>query len=78
SVVKVDGEILGRGEGGTKKASQQKAAEEALTVLSPRLEEIRRGHVQSSEVNGEEVQGDGSVSEELVSAEDIREEGINE
>ena len=35
SVVKVDGQIVGRGSGTTKKASQQQAAAEALTFLSP-------------------------------------------
>jgi hypothetical protein len=33
SVVEVDGQIVGRGRGPTKKASQQTAAEEALTHL---------------------------------------------
>lgn len=35
SVVEVDGQIVGRGRGKTKKASQQAAAEEALARLSP-------------------------------------------
>jgi ribonuclease-3 len=35
SVVEVDGQIVGRGRGATKKASQQAAAEEALTHLKP-------------------------------------------
>ena len=35
SVVEVDGQIVGRGRGPTKKASQQSAAEEALTRLQP-------------------------------------------
>lgn len=35
SVVEVDGQIVGRGRGPTKKASQQSAAEEALTRLKP-------------------------------------------
>ncbi len=35
SVVEVDGEIVGRGRGTTKKASQQEAAAEALTKLDP-------------------------------------------
>ena len=35
SVVEVDGQIVGRGRGPTKKASQQAAAEEALTKVKP-------------------------------------------
>ncbi len=35
SIVEVNGQIVGRGRGATKKASQQMAAEEALTVLRP-------------------------------------------
>ncbi len=35
SVVEVDGQIVGRGRGATKKASQQTAAEEALARLKP-------------------------------------------
>jgi hypothetical protein len=35
SVVKVDGQIVGRGRGTTKKASQQVAAAEALARLKP-------------------------------------------
>lgn len=38
SVVKIDGEVLGRGEGRTKKASQQEAAREALEKISVKLE----------------------------------------
>jgi dsRNA-specific ribonuclease len=36
--VSLDGEILGRGEGRTKKVSQQEAAKEALEVLRARRE----------------------------------------
>jgi ribonuclease-3 len=36
SVVEVDGQIVGRGRGTTKKASQQAAAEEALGLLKPK------------------------------------------
>ena len=35
SVVEVDGQVVGRGRGATKKASQQSAAEEALVRLKP-------------------------------------------
>jgi ribonuclease-3 len=36
SIVEVDGQIVGRGRGTTKKASQQAAAEEALGLLKPK------------------------------------------
>lgn len=35
SIVEIDGQIVGRGRGATKKASQQMAAEEALVMLKP-------------------------------------------
>lgn len=40
SIVEVDGEIVGRGRGPTKKASQQMAASEALDKLRPSEEEM--------------------------------------
>jgi ribonuclease III len=36
SIVEISGRIVGRGRGGTKKASQQAAAEEALNVIRPK------------------------------------------
>lgn len=43
SIVEVNGRIVGRGRGATKKASQQAAAEEALSHLKPR-EETESGY----------------------------------
>ncbi|MDZ4785683.1 MAG: ribonuclease III [bacterium] len=42
SIVEVDGEIVGRGRGATKKASQQEAASLALTKLKPIEEEMKQ------------------------------------
>ena len=55
SVVEVDGQIVGRGRGATKKASQQAAAEEALLRLKP-SDEIDARFLQP---NGEGAQGAG-------------------
>jgi len=48
SVVEVDGQIVGRGRGNTKKASQQAAAEEALKKLAG-LDEIDKSFIKEEE-----------------------------
>lgn len=47
SVVEVDGQIVGRGRGTTKKASQQAAAEQALELLKPK-DDIDQRFIQST------------------------------
>lgn len=52
SVVEVDGEIVGRGRGATKKASQQEAAAQALAKIRP-AEVVTSNEATSAEVNME-------------------------
>lgn len=56
SIVEVGGQIVGRGRGATKKASQQMAAEEALTTLRP-SDGINDGTIAS----GDEVDSNSEV-----------------
>lgn len=54
SVVEVDGQIVGRGQGPTKKASQQAAAEEALAHLKPGDDLDARFIVKPTDDSGDE------------------------
>lgn len=62
SVVEVDGQIVGRGQGPTKKASQQAAAEEALVHLKPKDDLDERFIVKPSDESGDEAkEGQGEI-----------------
>jgi ribonuclease-3 len=66
SVVEVDGQIVGRGRGTTKKASQQAAAEQALGLLKPKDDIDQRfltSATSASNSNGAETILDGQASQ---------------
>lgn len=62
SIVQVGGRLMGRGRGGTKKASQQAAAEEALSSLRPSPENNEEGFSLSVADDSSDNEKDQSVA----------------
>jgi hypothetical protein len=62
-VVEVDGQIVGRGRGPTKKASQQEAAEQALSHLKGGDDIDERFIVKIADESSEDNNKDGESSE---------------
>jgi ribonuclease-3 len=63
SVVEVDGQIVGRGRGATKKASQQAAAEEALLRLKP-SDELDARFLQADQESGKAGAAEGDSNDD--------------
>lgn len=66
SVVKIDGQIVGRGRGPTKKASQQAAASEALQRIKPG-DDVDRVFMNAAE-KSEKTEADAEKSEKVTAA----------